>query len=166
MGFIVGIQYNSLPDETEKKSYCLKSINELTFYAIEKQDEHLQQTLLEFYYTVFSNCRKKYDNSKPFEYPYDLYLLVHRLNNELTNSNNRKLPAIEHRAISGNWLLGEYSQNIPISETTYTWMWRNLYTICDTPKFIKMYWANPPIVEQGSHNGQLNSTISTKANTT
>jgi len=30
---------------------------------------------------------------------------------------------------------------------------------------IKMYWAHPPLVEQGSHNGFLNSTISTKPNT-
>ena len=27
---------------------------------------------------------------------------------------------------------------------------------------IKMYWAHPPLVEQGSHNGQLNSVISSK----
>jgi glycosyl transferase, family 25 len=29
---------------------------------------------------------------------------------------------------------------------------------------IKMYWAHPPLVEQGSHNGYLSSTISTKPN--
>ncbi len=28
---------------------------------------------------------------------------------------------------------------------------------------IKMYWAHPPFVEQGSHNGKMNSTISSKA---
>ena len=26
----------------------------------------------------------------------------------------------------------------------------------------RMYWAHPPLVEQGSHNGMLSSTISTK----
>jgi len=30
---------------------------------------------------------------------------------------------------------------------------------------VKMYWAQPPLVEQGSHNGQLSSTISTKPGT-
>jgi glycosyl transferase, family 25 len=30
---------------------------------------------------------------------------------------------------------------------------------------VKMYWAHPPLVEQGSHNGQLSSTISSKPNT-
>ncbi len=29
---------------------------------------------------------------------------------------------------------------------------------------VKMYWAHPPLVEQGSHNGCLNSTISSKPN--
>jgi glycosyl transferase family 25 len=27
---------------------------------------------------------------------------------------------------------------------------------------VKMFWAHPPLVEQGSHNGLLNSTISSK----
>ena len=30
----------------------------------------------------------------------------------------------------------------------------------------KMYWAHPPLVEQGSHNGMLSSTISTKPKST
>nr|WP_294894720.1 glycosyltransferase family 25 protein [uncultured Pedobacter sp.] len=29
-------------------------------------------------------------------------------------------------------------------------------------KVVKMYWAHPPIVEQGSHNGMMSSTISSK----
>jgi glycosyl transferase family 25 len=29
-------------------------------------------------------------------------------------------------------------------------------------KIIDMYWAHPPIMEQGSHNGQLSSTVSTQ----
>jgi hypothetical protein len=135
-------KYNRLTGDTELKSYHLKSINELTFYAIEKQDEHLQQTLLEFYYREFSSIRKQHDKSKPLVYPVDLYFLVNKLNVELTNSENRKLLAIEHRAVSGVWLFGEDFENITISEETYNWVWRNLYAICDKEKFVKMYWAN------------------------
>lgn len=135
-------KYNLLTEDTELKSYHLKSINELTFYAIEKQDEHLQETLLEFYYREFSSIRQKHDKSKPLVYPVDLYFLVNRLNIELTNNQNRKLLAIEHRAVSGIWLLGEDFEDITISEETYNWLWRNLYTICDKEKFVKMYWAN------------------------
>ncbi|OOV28877.1 hypothetical protein BXU11_02750 [Flavobacterium sp. LM5] len=135
-------KYESLKENDEIKPYYLKSINELTFYAIEKQDEHLQETLLEFYYQEFKKIRKNHDKSKPLVYPIDLYFLVNKLNDELSNSQNRKLLAIEHRAVSGVWLLGEDFESIAISEETYNWLWRNLYTICDNDKFIKMYWAN------------------------
>ncbi len=53
-----------------------------------------------------------------------------------------KLRAIEHRAVSGVWLLGEDFEDIAISEETYSWLWRNMYTICDKPRLVKMFWAN------------------------
>lgn len=135
-------KYHSIKKESTDKPYYLKTINEFTFYAIDKQDEHLQETLLEFYYSEFSSIRKKHDKSKSLVYPSDLYALVHKLNVQLANSNNLKLPAIEHRAVSGWWLLGEDFEEIKISEETYNWLWRNLYVICDNEKFIKMYWSN------------------------
>jgi hypothetical protein len=135
-------KYDSVKENDEIKPYYLKSINELTFYAVEKQDEHLQETLLEFYYQEFKKIRKNHDKSRPLVYPIDLYFLINKLNSELSNSQNRKLLAIEHRAVSGLWLLGEDFENIPISEETYKWLWNNLYIICDNEKFIKMYWAN------------------------
>ena len=36
-----------------------------------------------------------------------------------------KLRAIEHRAVSGVWLLGEDFEDITISEEIYSWLWRN-----------------------------------------
>lgn len=135
-------KYNTLDDETEIKQYHLKSINELTYYAIQKQDEHLQKTLLEFYSNEFSLLRKNHDRSIPLIYTIDLYFFVRKLNEELINNVNRKLPAIEHRAVSGSWLLGEDFEEITISETTYNWLWGNLYVICDNEKYVKMYWAN------------------------
>lgn len=53
-----------------------------------------------------------------------------------------KLRAIEHRAVSGAWLLGEDFEDIAISEETYSWLWRNIYTICDSSRLVKMFWAN------------------------
>jgi hypothetical protein len=80
--------YNKSKVDTELRSYHLKAINELAFYAIEKQDEHLQETLLEFYYTVFANIRKNHDKSKPLIYPIDLYFLVSKLNEIATENEN------------------------------------------------------------------------------
>ena len=53
-----------------------------------------------------------------------------------------KLRAIEHRAVSGLWLLGEDFEDIIISDETYSWLWKNIYTICDNPRLVKMFWAN------------------------
>lgn len=53
-----------------------------------------------------------------------------------------KLRAIEHRAVSGLWLLGDDFEDITISDETYSWLWRNIYTICDNPRLVKMFWAN------------------------
>lgn len=81
--------YKKSNTNTELHSYHLKAINELAFYAIEKQDEHLQETLLEFYYSVFANIRKNHDKSKPLVYPIDLYFLVSKLN-EIAAENENK----------------------------------------------------------------------------
>ena len=56
---------------------------------LKTQDEHLQETLLEFYYREFSTVRQKHDKDKPLVYPVDLYFLVNKLNIELTNNQNK-----------------------------------------------------------------------------
>lgn len=73
-------RYQQSKPDTEIQNYHLKAINEITFYAIEKQDEHLQETLIEFYYSLFAYIRRKHDKSKPLIYPVDLYFLVSKLN--------------------------------------------------------------------------------------
>lgn len=134
--------HNKLKGDTETKQYHLKAINELTFYAIEKQDEHLQRTLLEFYHQAFSVIRRDHDKNKPLVCPVDLYLLVNRLCAEAVDNRNRSLKAIEHRAVSGTWLLGMDYVRIAVSEETYHWLWRSLYIICDNTRLVKMYWEN------------------------
>lgn len=81
--------YSKAKADTEMQNYHLKAINELAFYAIEKQDEHLQETLLEFYYGVFADIRRKHDKSKPLVYPIDLYFLVSKLNEIAVENENK-----------------------------------------------------------------------------
>jgi hypothetical protein len=135
-------RYEMNNGKPEKQQYLLKAINELTFYAINKQDEHLQKTILEFYYKVFSTIRRSHNKNIPLVYPIDLYFLVNKLNIEVANTDNKKLKALEHRAVSGIWLLGEDFEEISISDDTYNWLWSNLYSICDEPRLVKMFWAN------------------------
>lgn len=75
--------------DSEIQNYQLKAINEIAYYAIEKQDEHLQETLLEFYYSVFATIRKNHDKSKPLVYPVDLYFLVSKLNEIAVENENK-----------------------------------------------------------------------------
>ncbi|GEC77927.1 hypothetical protein [Flavobacterium aquatile] len=127
--------------EATQDDYNLKTINEFAIYAINQQDEHLQETLLEFYYLAFSNIRQKHDRTKPLVYPYDLYEIVYRLCYKLVDTDNKNLLALEHRAVSATWLLGEDFEEIEISEETYEWLWRIMYAISDKEKFIRMYWS-------------------------
>lgn len=133
---------DALPENDEKREYYLKAINEMTYYAIEKQDEHLQKTLLEFYYKTFTNIRRNHSKVEELVYPIDLYFMVNKLNEEATIVQNRKLREIEHRAVSGIWLLGEDFDEIIISDNTYSNLWRNIYAICDHPRLVKMFWGH------------------------
>ncbi len=123
------------------RTYYLKTINEFTYYAVEKQDDHLQKTLLEFYYSIFSSIKRNHDKSLPLDYPDDLYQLIYKLNVLFIDNNNRKLQALEHRAVSGLWLFGESLEHIEISERTYNHLWINLTIATEKSELIKMYWA-------------------------
>jgi len=81
--------YNKSKSNPETENYYIKAINEITIYAIEKQDEHLQETLLEFYYTVFANIRGKHDKSKPLVYPVDIYFLINKINEIVAKDENK-----------------------------------------------------------------------------
>ena len=135
-------KYSNTDKDSEENSYCLKAINDFTYYTIEKQDEHLQETLLNFYHELFATIRKEHDKTQDLVYPVDLYTMIYRLNRDLSNKQNPKLLAIEHRAVSGIWLLGDDFEQIKISETTYSQLWLNIYNIYTNPRLIKLFWAN------------------------
>ncbi len=128
--------------DTTNVSYHLKTINEFTYYSVAKQDKHIEITLLQFYYSIFSSIRKAHNKKLPIEYPDDLYEMVFHPNFDFANSENKKLFAIEHRAVSGVWLYGEDLEHVIISAKTFGWIWRNLTVICEKEKLIRMYWAN------------------------
>ena len=128
--------------QSSRKEYYLKTINEFTFYSLRHQDEHLQKTLMEFYHSEFYRTRNSHDKSNPLIYKQDLYQLVYQINFELVHNENIRLRGIEHRAVSGVWLLGGDMAQISISTDTYTWLWRIIYLINSKPKYIKMFWAN------------------------
>lgn len=54
-------KYRKAKNDTTR-GYYMKAINELSTYAIRNQDEHIQQTLLEFYQEVFQDLRNNHVN--------------------------------------------------------------------------------------------------------
>ncbi|WP_028668102.1 hypothetical protein [Runella zeae] len=133
--------YSRSKEDSDLRRYCLKSINELTYYAVEKQDEHLEKTIIRFYSGVFLEYQRRHDRSEPLRYDFDLYDVIYKLHILFVNTKNIKLPSLEEYVVSGKWLLGDGIPN-PISEETYRSMWMNLCVISENERLIRLFWAN------------------------
>lgn len=135
-------KYKSLPEHSPIKSTSLRAINEICVYAIAKQDTHLQKTLEYFYYDVFKKYREVTNAKNNFDYPDEYYFFINNLHYEILNTNNNRLRVIEHRAVSGVWLLGEFMTAGKISKSTYSWLWRNISLVAEVRNFVKDFWSN------------------------
>lgn len=135
-------KYQNQKEENQSKTYLLKSINEFSIFAIEKQDIHLQESLLEFYSNQFYIFRENYNPDEGPEYPIDLYYITNEIIATSVNNQNKKLKALEHRASSGMWLIGESFKFAKISNSTYKWLWRNLVTSSTYKNLIANYWSS------------------------
>lgn len=133
-------KYNDFKDSDVEENYHLKTINEFAYYAIRNQDTHIQKTLVSFYFDEFYKLQKSHDNNIPLIYPIDLYQLNYNVTSELVDSRNNKLRVLEHRAVSGIWILGEGFNAISISKESYIWLWRNINLIVERTDFVKIYW--------------------------
>ena len=135
-------KYNNTKEEDQSKTYQLKAINDFAIFAIEKQDPHLQEPLLDFYFKQFHSSREKFDEKEGPEYKFDLYNITNEIIASSINHQNKKLKALESRASSGTWLIGESFKFAKISKTTYSWLWRNLITSSDYKYLISNYWSS------------------------
>ncbi len=135
-------KYNNTKEEDQSKTYQLKAINDFAIFAIEKQDPHLQEPLLDFYFKQFHSSREKFDEKEGPEYKFDLYNITNEIIASSINHQNKKLKALENRASSGTWLIGESFKFAKISKTTYSWLWRNLITSSDYKYLISNYWSS------------------------
>ncbi|WP_066829608.1 hypothetical protein [Rufibacter ruber] len=134
-------KYKILNKKADSSKYYLKTLNEISVYALNKPDVHIQESVLQFYHEEFARCRRQHDKSMPIVYPYDLYEFIYMLNVESIKKENAMLVALEHIAVSGSLLLGEDFEEISISKETYDWLWRILNLNYNKPVNIKAYWA-------------------------
>lgn len=135
-------KYNSSKKEDQDKTYLLKSINEITIYAIENQDHHLQEYLLEFYRSLFSKIRKEANGQEGVEYPIDLYFVVNDIISAALNNSRSKLIALETTASSGDWFFGGGFNYVKIHKSTYFWLWRNIILIVENKILLSTYWSS------------------------
>lgn len=135
-------KYNNHKEEDQSKTYLLKAINEFAIFAIEKQDIHLQESLLNFYSKLFYSYRENYTVGDGPEYPFDLYNITNEIIRTSITNQNIKLKALEHRASSGTWLIGESFKFAKISKSTYVWLWRNLVISSSHKNLIANYWSS------------------------
>lgn len=135
-------KYDSEKEEDQSKTYLLKTINEFALFAIEKQDIHLQESLLDFYFKQFHRFKENFKEDIGPEFPIDLYNITNEIIETSINNQNKKLKALEHRASSGTWLFGESFNFSKISKSTYVWLWRNLVTSSEHKNLIANYWSS------------------------
>lgn len=135
-------KYKNQKEENQSKTYLLKTINDFTIYAIENQDIHLQASLLEFYSSLFINYKEKINSEEGTIYPNDLYNITNEIITTSIENKNKKLKALEHRASSGIWLIGESFKYNKISKETYTWLWRNIVSSSNHKELISNYWSS------------------------
>lgn len=166
-------KYDSEKEEDQSKTYLLKTINEFALFAIEKQDIHLQESLLDFYFKQFHRFKENFKEDIGPEFPIDLYNITNEIIETSINNQNKKLKALEHRASSGTWLFGESFNFSKISKSTYVWLWRNLVTSSEHKNLIANYWSSASqyfnyslsgITPEYDENGIINQTEIDKVN--
>jgi hypothetical protein len=158
LNYIIHKYQNYEGKDTEVKKYLLRTINNFAYFTIKTQDTHLQEILVNFYWSEFNKYRNDYEEklgslkdhqSKKYdelikigvEYPVELYDLVYRISLESLNNNNFLTKNIEYNSVSGWWLLGKGYDQITTSELTYRWLWSILKLNLKKEENIKSYWS-------------------------
>lgn len=135
-------KYDNKKEDDQSKTYLLKTINEFAIFAIEKQDIHLQESLLDFYFKQFHRFKENFKEDIGPEFPFDLYNVTNEIIETSISNQNKKLKALEHRASSGTWLYGESFKFAKISKSTYVWLWRNLISSSEHKTLTSNYWSS------------------------
>ncbi|WP_194778152.1 hypothetical protein [Pararhodonellum marinum] len=110
--------------KTELDLKYFSALSDLLLQSIKTQQTTYSRTLSDFFYTAFRKVRDKFTN-EPVVYPELYYETVYRAIEELAIQKDKRNYLLEHRTSGAIWLLGEMQGN-EISETTYSWLWRNL----------------------------------------
>jgi hypothetical protein len=120
-------KFKNKPGSMKKSDPDLKyfsALSDLLLQTIRTQQTSYSRHLSDFFYMAFKQVRDKYTD-EPVVYPELYYETVYRAIEELAILKEKRNYLLEHRTSGGIWLLGE-TPGKKISETTYSWLWRNL----------------------------------------
>jgi hypothetical protein len=110
--------------KTEPDLKYFSALSDLLLQSIRTQQTTYTRTLSDFFHREFRKVREE-SSDKPVVYPELYYETVYRAIEELAILKEKRNYLLEHRTSGGVWLLGEM-QSREISESTYSWLWRNL----------------------------------------
>lgn len=139
--YLIKEKYNNEIVFNDNKSLYFQGLSDLLYLAIRNQNKKISKTVSDFIYKAFKDFREKAD--EPIEYPKEFYELVNKTTIELANSESKELKYLEYRSVGGLWFLGELDY-YELSETTYSWLWRNLLVALkyEEDDMIVAYWEN------------------------
>ena len=125
--------------KSSKKTLYFEGISRILFYSINKADESLARTLLEFYYEAFIGFRKGKEGQS-IEYPQEYYDSVFEANELLCNRKRKTVSYFNDSTLFGLFL-DEYQKTV-ISPNTYSFLWRLITQsiLYDKEDFILSYW--------------------------
>ncbi|MDR3047978.1 MAG: hypothetical protein LBU51_10305 [Bacteroidales bacterium] len=130
--------YNQTKKQSKKKLY-FEAISKILFYSINKADEPLARTLLDFYFESFIKFRKGKE-SQTIEYPQEYYDTAFEANELLCNRKKKTISYFNDSTLFE--LFFDQSQKTVISPKTYRFLWKLIAQsiLYDRVDFILSYW--------------------------
>ena len=126
-------------DKIHKRTLYFEAISKILFYSINKADETLARTLLEFYYEAFIIFRKGKEG-QIIEYPQEFYDTVFEAN-ELLCNRKRKTVSLFNDSTLFELFLDQHQKTV-ISPKTYLFLWRLIVQsiLNEKDDFVIAYW--------------------------
>ncbi|MDR3704493.1 MAG: hypothetical protein P4L28_01120 [Paludibacteraceae bacterium] len=131
--------YNKTHKLSKKKLY-FDAISKLLYYSINKADEDLARTLMQFYYDAFISFRKDKEG-QIIEYPQEFYNSFFEAN-ELICNRKRKTFSLFNNSALFDLFLDQYQKTV-VSAKTYNFLWRLIIqsVLYDKDDVIIAYWG-------------------------
>ena len=133
------IQVHNNTKNEKRKTLYFEAISKILFYSINKADEPLARTLLEFYYRAFSSFRKGKEG-KPIEYPQEYYDAIFEANELLCCREKKTISYFNDSTLFHLFL--DKRQKTVISTKTYNFLWKLIVQSIyhNREDFIVSYW--------------------------